>query len=52
MSGRPTNRYELFTCGWRGHVLVGTDVAEVTEADRAIVRQTRLTCWGPGAARD
>ena len=39
MSGRPANRYELFTCGWRGHVLVGTDVAEVTEADRAIVRQ-------------
>jgi len=29
------------------------DLTEQTKMyDRAIVRQTRLTCWGPGAARD
>ncbi len=38
MRSRPSNRYELFTCGWRGHVLVGLDAAEVTEADSVLVR--------------
>jgi uncharacterized membrane protein (DUF2068 family) len=34
---RPTNRYELLTCGWRGHVLVGTDAAVVEPSDAALV---------------
>jgi len=38
MRSRPPNRYELFTCGWKGHVLVGLDAAEVTEADSVLVR--------------
>ena len=27
MGTRPANTYELFTCSWKGHVLVGTDAA-------------------------
>jgi len=38
MGDRPSNRYELFTCGWQGHFLVGTDAATVTAADAAVVR--------------
>ncbi len=36
---RPDNRYELLTCGWKGHFLVGTDAETVTEADAAVVRE-------------
>jgi uncharacterized membrane protein (DUF2068 family) len=38
VTARPANRYELFTCGWRGHVLVGLDAADVTDADPVLVR--------------
>ena len=38
-SSRPANRYELFTCAWEGHALVGTDAAYVSEANYAIVRE-------------
>lgn len=38
---RPDRRYELFTCWWHDHYLVGTDVAHVGEEDAAIVRE-----WG------
>jgi len=52
----PTNRYELFTCGWQGHFLAGTDAADVTGADPVIVREIdgvrwfhclRCYCWVP-----
>ena len=36
-AGRPPNRYELLTCAWSGHVVVGTDAAEITPADAALV---------------
>ncbi|HXQ63145.1 MAG TPA: DUF2127 domain-containing protein [Acidimicrobiales bacterium] len=45
MRARPANSYELFTCGWRGHVLVGTDAAQVAEADAAVVREVDGTRW-------
>ncbi len=45
MSARPANRFELFTCGWSGHVLVGTDAARVSEADAAVVRQIGDLRW-------
>jgi uncharacterized membrane protein (DUF2068 family) len=45
MSPRPANRYELFTCGWRGHVLVGLDAAEVTGADPVLVRAVDGLRW-------
>jgi len=39
------SRYELFTCAWGGHVLVGTDAATVSEADNLIVRQCDGVRW-------
>ena len=45
MSDRPANRFELFTCGWKGHALVGTDAARVTDADAAVVRQVGEVRW-------
>lgn len=54
---RPPHRYELLTCGWKGHALVGTDVRTVTEADAALVRERgnlrwyrclRCDAWLPG----
>ena len=39
------NRYELLACAFGGHVLAGTDAAEVTEADALIVRQVGATRW-------
>jgi uncharacterized membrane protein (DUF2068 family) len=45
MSTRPANRFELFTCGWKGHVLVGTDAARVSDADAAVVRQIGGVRW-------
>ena len=45
MRSRPTNRYELLTCALRGHVLVGTDVATVGEADSLIVHEAHGARW-------
>jgi uncharacterized membrane protein (DUF2068 family) len=45
VSSRPANRFELFTCGWRGHVLVGLDAAEVTDADPVLVREYDGLRW-------
>jgi uncharacterized membrane protein (DUF2068 family) len=45
MSSRPANRFELFTCGWSGHALVGTDAAHVAQADAAVVREMDGLRW-------
>ncbi len=45
MRSRPPNRFELFTCGWKGHVLVGLDAAEVDDADPVLVRQYDGLRW-------
>jgi uncharacterized membrane protein (DUF2068 family) len=42
---RPENRYELLTCAWKGHALVGTDAAQVTEADALVVRELDGVRW-------
>jgi uncharacterized membrane protein (DUF2068 family) len=42
---RPANRYELLSCALRGHVLVGTDAAEVEPADWLFVRDEGPTRW-------
>jgi len=56
-SRRPDNFYELLTCGWKGHALVGTDAAEVTPEDALVVRESdgvrwyrclRCDAWLPG----
>jgi uncharacterized membrane protein (DUF2068 family) len=39
------NRYELLTCSWQGHVFVGTDAAEVTDADALLVREADGLRW-------
>ena len=39
------NRYELLSCALRGHVLVGTDAAEVTPSDSLVVREGDGTRW-------
>ncbi len=44
-SKAPTNRYELLSCGVRGHALVGTDAADVTGADPALVRLVGGIRW-------
>jgi len=36
---RPSNRYELLTCAWSGHVLAGTDAATITPDDALLVRE-------------
>lgn len=41
----PTLHYELLVCGLRGHALLGTDVAEITEADRLVVRDEGGLRW-------
>jgi uncharacterized membrane protein (DUF2068 family) len=41
----PTNRYELLTCAWSGHDLVGLDAATVTPADALLVRQDGTARW-------
>ncbi len=43
--GRPHNRYELLTCGWKGHALVGTDAGTVTEEDFPVVREHDGVRW-------
>ena len=45
MRARPPNRYELLTCAWSGHVLVGLDAATVTDADAALVREFDGLRW-------
>jgi len=41
----PTLHYELLVCGLRGHALLGTDVAEITDADRLVVRDEGDLRW-------
>jgi uncharacterized membrane protein (DUF2068 family) len=41
----PTFHWELLACGFRGHLLVGTDVARVGEEDAAIVREEDGIRW-------
>ncbi len=41
----PANRYELVTCAWKGHALVGTDAAEVTPEDALVVREGDGVRW-------
>jgi uncharacterized membrane protein (DUF2068 family) len=45
MSARPPNRYELLSCAWRGHVLVGLDAARVRPADTLVVRELDGLRW-------
>ena len=42
---RPSNRYELLTCAWSGHVLAGTDAATVTPDDALLVREDGALRW-------
>jgi uncharacterized membrane protein (DUF2068 family) len=42
---RPTLHYELLVCGISGHELVGTDAAEVSGADRIVVREQEGLRW-------
>jgi uncharacterized membrane protein (DUF2068 family) len=42
---RPDYRYELFTCAWQGHALVGADAAIVTAEDALIVREGDGVRW-------
>jgi uncharacterized membrane protein (DUF2068 family) len=42
---RPTNRYELLTCAWSGHFLVGTDAATITSDDALVVRDEDAVRW-------
>ncbi len=42
---RPPNRYELLTCAWSGHVLVGTDAATVTPEDSLVVCEDGPVRW-------
>ena len=42
---RPEYRYELLTCAWRGHELVGTRAALVTPEDAVIVRESDGQRW-------
>ena len=42
---RPSNRYELLTCAWSGHVLVGLGAVAVTPDDALLVRQDGSARW-------
>jgi uncharacterized membrane protein (DUF2068 family) len=42
---RPSNRYELLTCAWSGHVLVGIDAATITADDALLVREDGAVRW-------
>jgi uncharacterized membrane protein (DUF2068 family) len=44
-SRRPDNFYELVTCGWKGHELVGTDVAHVRPEDNMLARDGDGIRW-------
>jgi uncharacterized membrane protein (DUF2068 family) len=41
----PDYRYELFTCAWKGHFLVGTDAASITVDDAIFVREQGTVRW-------
>ncbi|MGP8059738.1 MAG: DUF2127 domain-containing protein [Acidimicrobiales bacterium] len=42
---RPSNRYELFTCAWKGHALVGVGAATVVADDAVVVRELGGLRW-------
>jgi uncharacterized membrane protein (DUF2068 family) len=42
---RPPNRYELLTCAWKDHFLVGLDAADVIGADPVLVREYDGMRW-------
>lgn len=42
---RPDGFYELLTCAWCGHMLIGTDAEMITPADHLLVRETGGTRW-------
>ena len=42
---RPDGHYELLTCAWRGHELVGERAAVVTPADGTLVREVDGIRW-------
>jgi len=42
---RPANRYELLTCAWNGHELVGTDAREIEPDGGLLVREVAGTRW-------
>ena len=42
---RPANRYELLTCAWKGHELVGLDARDVEPDDAVLVRERGETRW-------
>ncbi|HEY5053314.1 MAG TPA: DUF2127 domain-containing protein [Solirubrobacterales bacterium] len=42
---RPRFHYELLVCGARGHLLVGTDVAEVRPRDSVVAREAGGVRW-------
>ncbi len=42
---RPSNRYELLTCAWSGHFLVGTEAATITDDDALVVRDQGALRW-------
>jgi uncharacterized membrane protein (DUF2068 family) len=42
---RPSNRYELLTCAWRDHVLVGIDADRVTSDDQLVAREIDGMRW-------
>ncbi len=42
---RPDNFYELITCGWKDHALVGTDVAHLVPEDAMLAREGDGMRW-------
>ena len=42
---RPEYRYELFTCAWHGHELIGQQAAVVTPEDAVVVRDVGPQRW-------
>jgi len=42
---RPSNRYELLTCAWGGHCLVGVGAAHVASEDELLVRECQGVRW-------
>ena len=45
MRSPPPNRYELLTCAWKGHALVGSDAGDVRDADPVLVRVYEGQRW-------
>jgi uncharacterized membrane protein (DUF2068 family) len=42
---RPENRYELLTCAFKGHRVVGSDVGEITSEDQLLAREAEGIRW-------